>query len=295
MRHGMSNRWIYHGLASGCRSLPLPLLYGISAVGNTIALALMRETLAAVSKNFRIALGLDEIAARRLARKLFYNYGRNTIDLFRTRAGGWSKVPEVASHERDDRVMKEVLSSGRGCVLATGHLGSWELGAIFLVQHGFPVVIVGQRENDPEIQALREEIRSRFGIEFIEVGGGTGTAFKVREAVDRGRIVALLADRPYPEDRVTVDFFGRQAGFLRSPAMLARFCRCPVVPSHVVRLETGMYRTLFGEPIFPDHSVPTEEDDPRIMGEAAKVIEAGIRSEPSQWFNFYDYWSQSQG
>ncbi len=294
VRHGMSNRWIYSGLAAGCNRLPLPILYAISAVGNRIAVTLMRETLASVTKNLRIALEIDEKSARRLAHQLFYSYGRNTIDLFRTRAGGPSKVPRVLSHERDDRVMKEVLESGRGCVLATGHLGSWELGAIFLVQHGFPVVIVGQRENDPEIQALRKEIRSRFGIEFIEVGGGTGTAFKVRDAIDRGRIVALLADRPYPEDNVMVDFFGQRAGFLRSPAMLARFCHCPVVPSHVVRLESGIYRTYFGEPVFADQTKSSDEDDARIMGEAARVIEEGIRCAPSQWFNFYDYWAQAK-
>lgn len=294
VRHGMSNRWIYHGLASGCSSLPLPLLYGISAVGNTLAIALMRETLGAVRSNLRIALGVNEEEVDRLARGLFYSYGRNTIDLFRTRAGGLKKVPKVASHERDDRVMAKVISSGRGCVLATGHLGSWELGAIFLVQHGFQVVIVGQKELDPEIQALREQIRSGFGIEFIEVGGGAGTGFKVRDAVDRGCIVALLADRPYPDDRVTVDFFGRRAGFLRSPAMLARFCRCPVVPSHVLRLDSGIYRTYFGDPVHADESCAAEQHDARIMGEVARVIEDGIRSQPSQWFNFYDYWAQSE-
>jgi len=91
---------------------------------------------------------------------------------------------------------------------------------------------VGQPELDPNVQEMRLKLRARLGVESIDIGSSMGTAFKVRAAVDRGRAVALLVDRAYPEDRVFVPFFGRPTPFLRSPALLARFCGCPILPAN---------------------------------------------------------------
>ena len=75
------------------------------------------------------------------------------------------------------------------------------------------------------------------------------TAFKVRAAVDRGRAVALLVDRAYPEDQVVVPFFGRPTPFLRSPALLARFCGCEILPGFFLRNPDGSYFNVWGEPL----------------------------------------------
>jgi KDO2-lipid IV(A) lauroyltransferase len=116
------------------------------------------------------------------------------------------------------------------------------------------------------------------------------TALRVRAAIERGVHVALLCDRAYPEDSVTVDFFGRPTPFLRSPALLARLCRCPIVPCYLVANGDSSYRSWFGEPLMVDREADRESEDRRVMGAVARVIEQGIREDPSQWYNFFDYW-----
>jgi len=116
------------------------------------------------------------------------------------------------------------------------------------------------------------------------------TALKVRAAVERGRAVALLVDRTYPEDRVLVPFFGRSTPFLRSPALLARLCGCDILPGFFLRNSDGSYFNVWGEPITADTSQSADDDALRIMSRVAADLESVVRAHPTQWFNFYGFW-----
>jgi KDO2-lipid IV(A) lauroyltransferase len=150
---------------------------------------------------------------------------------------------------------------------------------------------VGQPELDPNVQEMRLKLRARLGVESIDIGSSMATAFKVRAAVDRGRAVALLVDRAYPEDRVFVPFFNRPTPFLRSPALLARFCRCDILPGFFLRSPDGSYFNIWGEPLQADPSLSPEEDAVRMMSRVAADLESVIRAHPTQWFNFYRFWN----
>ena len=59
----------------------------------------MRETLEGIRENFRLALGVPEPEARRLARRLFFEYGRSVIDVWRLRSEAF--VPKITSFDAD--------------------------------------------------------------------------------------------------------------------------------------------------------------------------------------------------
>ena len=161
-----------------------------------------------------------------------------------------------------------------------------------LRRHGLVPAVVGQPELDPNVQEMRRELRERLGVESIDIGTSMATAFKVRAAVDRGRAVALLVDRAYPEDQVIVPFFGRPTPFLRSPALLARFCGCDILPGFFLRNPDGTYFNVWGEPLRSDITLSPEEDALRIMSRVAADLERVIRRHPTQWFNFYRFWGE---
>lgn len=290
--HGLSNAFMYRAIAFGCDRFPLPLLRAISVVGNTIGIALLPDTVAGIAENYRIAFGLGERESRRSARRLFYSYGLTTVDLFRVRSGGEALAPAITSFEEDDAILRRLLASGRGFLIVSGHVGNWEMGAISLLRHRVKGAIVGQQELDPRVHALRLEVRSLLGVESITIGDTITTALKVREAVGRGVAVAMVADRAYEDDRIMVEFFGRPTPFLRSPALLARFCDCPILPGFFLRNAEGTYRSFFGEPIHPNGTADPEDDALRMMTAVALAVERAVREEPSQWFNFYRYWPE---
>ena len=286
--HGLSNRVVYGGLHYGARWLPVSVLNAINLLGNTLAIAFMEKTQEGIRENFRLALGVSREEASRLTRRLFFEYGRATIDLWRTRSEAFT--PRITTFEEDARVLDAARNGGRGFLLVTGHVGNWEMGAVTLRGHGLTPAVVGQPELDPSVQEMRLQLRERLGVESVDIGSSMATAFRVRAAVERGRAVALLVDRAYPEDRVLVPFFGRPTPFLRSPALLARFCGCPVLPGFFLRAPDGSYRNVWGNPIAPDPSLPPEQDEIRVMTRVAADLESVVRAYPTQWFNFYRFW-----
>ena len=287
--HGLSNRIVYGGLHYGARWLPLPVLNGINLFGNGLAVAFMRQTQDGIRENFRMALEVPLAEAARLTRRLFFEYGRATIDTWRLRSEAFT--PRITTLEEDARVLLAARRGGRGFLLVTGHVGNWEMGAVTLRTHGLTAAVVGQPELDSSVQEMRLKQRARLGVESIDIGSSMATAFKVRAAIDAGRAVALLVDRAYPEDRVLVPFFGRPTPFLRSPALLARFCRCPILPGFFLRSRDGSYFNAWGEPLCADSSLSPDEDARRIMSRVAADLESVVRRHPTQWFNFYRFWN----
>ena len=288
--HGLSNRIVYGGLHYGARWLPMAVLNGINLVGNSLAVTFLRKTKAGLADNFRQALGTTDAEARRLARRLFFEYGRHTIDTWRLR--GEAFTPRIATFQEDAGVLAAARRAGRGFLLVTGHVGNWEMGAVTLRRHGLTPAVVGQPELSPRVQEMRQQLRERVGVESIDIGTSMSTAFRVRRAVDGGRAVAMLVDRAYPDDRVEVPFFGKPTPFLRSPALLARFCACPILPGFFLRRRDGAYYNVWGEPLDADPSTSPEEDAARMMSRVAADLERVIRAHPTQWFNFYRFWGE---
>ncbi len=288
--HGLSNRIVYGGLHYGARWLPMAVLKAINLVGNSLAVTFLQKTLVGLADNFRQALGTTDPEARRLARRLFFEYGRHTIDTWRLR--GEAFTPRITTFEEDARVLAAARRAGRGFLLVTGHIGNWEMGAVTLRRHRLTAAVVGQPELSPRVQEMRQQLRERVGVESIDIGTSMATAFRVRRAVDGGRAVALLVDRAYPEDRVEVPFFGKPTPFLRSPALLARFCGCPILPGFFVRRPDGAYYNVWGELLDADPTLPPEADAARLMGRIASDLERVIRAHPTQWFNFYRFWGE---
>jgi len=287
--HGLSNAIVYGGLHYGARWLPMPVLNGINLIGNTLAIAFLRETRRGIRENFRLALEVSDREAASLSRRLFFEYGRATIDTWRLRSEAFT--PRITTFDEDARVLTHVRRNGRGFLLVTGHVGNWEMGAVTLRRHDLVPAVVGQPELDPNVQEMRLSLRRRLGVESIDIGTSMATAFRVRAAVDAGRAVALLVDRAYPEDQVVVPYFGRPTPFLRSPALLARFCGCEILPGFFLRAPDGSYFNVWGEPLSADPALSPEEDARRILTRVAADLEKVIRENPTQWFNFYRFWS----
>jgi len=286
--HGLSNRVVYGGLHYGARWLPMAVLNGINLVGNGLAVTFLSGTKAGIRDNFRMALGVSEPEAEKLARRQFFEYGRHTIDVWKLRSE--ALVPRVTTLAEDARMLERVRHNGRGFLLVTGHVGNWEMGAVTLRAHGLVPAVVGQPELDENVQEMRQNLRERLGVESIDIGSSMSTAFRVRKAVGNGRAVALLVDRAYPEDEVIVPFFGRPTPFLRSPALLARFCGCEILPGFFLRHSDGSYFNVWGEPLSADPRLSPDEDAARVMSRVAADLERVIRLHPTQWFNFYRFW-----
>jgi predicted LPLAT superfamily acyltransferase len=186
------------------------------------------------------------------------------------------------------------IATKRGCLLLGSHLGSFEiLRAHGVFERHLPVNVVmheGAASNlNRVLHGLHPEIRRR-----IIPPGTPDTMLLVKERLDQGELVGILADRLlWGERAVTCEFLGTPTPFPEGPFLLAALLQVPVV------LFFGLYRggrryliqfEPFAETIGPGAAGrPGRSDELRPWVQRyVERLEHYCRLYPYNWFNFYD-------
>ena len=187
------------------------------------------------------------------------------------------------------------LLDGGGAFLMGAHLGSFE--AIRATGRGHKVAMAMYEENARKINAVLSAIDPAFANDIVALGH-LGAMLELRQRLDGGTVVGVLADRTLGNEPVIeVDFFGRPAPFPTGPMRMAAALGRPVF------FMTGLYRganryEIRFEPL-ADFSfladVPRSERE-RLVNEAvvryAKRLEHYCRLAPDNWFNFHPFWGR---
>jgi predicted LPLAT superfamily acyltransferase len=230
------------------------------------------------------------VGAARAYRVLF-GFARSLAQSYAVHAGRPLELtPEIDGGEH----LRVALAAGRGAVVATGHLGPWQLGPYLLEQAGHGRVVLAMApEPDRDAQQFEQAhaLRGRFRV--VQVGGPLSSLALLR-ALRAGDTVALQMDRVPPGSRDTtlkLPFAGAFARFSVGPAALARAASAPLVP--VFLLASGARRVVVhvGEAV----TVPRTADrasDLRVATQAlVRAYEKCVRADPYQWYSFHDFWS----
>jgi predicted LPLAT superfamily acyltransferase len=194
------------------------------------------------------------------------------------------------------RYLADLGASRRGAILLGAHLGSFEAMRMQGDREAFGIHFLGQFRNARMINAALAKLNPRSTARLIAKGDGVEFMLRIRETLRRGDRVAILADRAVESERMAeVDFLGSKARFPTGPYLLAALVKCPVY------LTFGLYRApnrydLFCEPFEEEIQLPRGDRDETLRAYAQKFatrLEHYVRLAPDNWFNFYDFWSDS--
>jgi KDO2-lipid IV(A) lauroyltransferase len=299
---GLPRRWTLHGLNNGAiftathigvSRLPRRLSYAIGYAGTYIAWRTMRVTRRAVASNLA-AVFPDESAAdlERRALSTLRSYAKDVIDFLRVLA----RPPEqtIDSFQVDPayrQTFERLHALGRGMILVSGHYGNWEIGALLITRVlRMPMAVVAMAEADPEVNELRRRLRDRVGADTVEVRQSLDTALQLRRRLADNQIIAMLVDRHYGRDRVSVTMFGRQAWFLRTPLLMAHATGAPLVPCYIERDRPGRFIASPSPEIYVRRDVPREDAIAEAAQRLADDLAARVRRRPDLWYHFYRYW-----
>jgi predicted LPLAT superfamily acyltransferase len=188
--------------------------------------------------------------------------------------------------------VKSALTQARGCILLGSHLGSFEALRVVAQQSPVPVKILMYRGNTRPYSRLVEALDPMLAKTIIEIGEPEAM-LRVHESVERGEIVAILADRkPHQDKTVTVPFLGDPAAFATGPLMLAAALGTPVVLFFGIHTGNRRYRVYFehfADRVIVDRARRAEDLAGWARRYAAR-LESYARQYPLNWFNFYDFW-----
>ena len=192
-----------------------------------------------------------------------------------------------------DALMRSLLARGTGAFLLGSHLGSFEImRAIGQRESGLKVAMAMYEDNASRVRALFGAGDPAGAPEIIALGH-MEAMLRIRDRLDEGSFVGMLADRTIGEAPAQpVSFLGYPALFPSGPMRAAAALRRPVI------FMTGLYRggnryhVVFRQIAdFSQAPRGAREQAVRAAIERyAAVLEEYCRSDPYNWFNFYDFW-----
>jgi predicted LPLAT superfamily acyltransferase len=196
------------------------------------------------------------------------------------------------SVEGEDMVLAHE-PEGRGAMLMGAHMGSFEvMHSLSRRQAGLRVAMAMYEENARKIGGILAAINPDWVPDIVALGQ-IDAMLNIAERLDRGAYVGVLADRTLGEEPAqAVQFLGQQAYVPTGPMRAAAILRCPVF--FMVGLYRGgnRYHVAFERVAdFSATSVGSRELAVRAaIDRYAAVLENYCRSDPYNWFNFFDFW-----
>jgi predicted LPLAT superfamily acyltransferase len=189
-----------------------------------------------------------------------------------------------------DALVRDALKAGKGCVLLGSHLGSFDL-----------MMLANQALSDQPITVLmhvdpRSRLRRIAGIDDSRLQiiplGRPDSFLRAYEVLERGGIVAALADRADGAAHLDSPFFGRPAAFTIGPHVLAARAGASVLMCFGLYEGGARYRIEFAEfgPPAPRDSRGAALQP--VVDRYVSLLERYARRTPRNWFNFYPYWAQ---
>ena len=115
--------------------------------------------------------------------------------------------------------LDQVVAGGIGGIMAVPHCGSFSTVLAFLVGRGYPLVLVVEPIEPPELLQLISELRRSPGLEVLTLSPTAGR--DVLRALRANKIVVLAGDRDLAAQPMRLPFFGTPANVPSGIARLA--------------------------------------------------------------------------
>jgi KDO2-lipid IV(A) lauroyltransferase len=177
----------------------------------------------------------------------------------------------------------QARQAGRGVLVATAHLGNWELSAFAHALMTAPMNVVVRPLDNPLIDALVERRRALTGNRPI---GKKDFARSILKALAANQAVGILIDQNAAlENGVFVDFFGIPASAGTGFAKFAAHSGAAVVPGFALWSEQEQRYVLR---FFP--ALPMTGDTLRDTQTLQSKLEEVIREYPDQWLWIHRRW-----
>jgi lauroyl/myristoyl acyltransferase len=251
------------------------------------------EEAAVITHNLHKFFGetLSPAEAERMTREFLRLSSCEVIDIMSlgSRVRPLRKLVEIRGLEH----LEAAIAGGKGAILCSAHLGSYESAFSMVHANGFPVTDIGQWWWNylPGVSSASQRFwnyvhtrriqryRQRPNIE--PWSGGIMSAMQALTALRHNEVVTITIDAaPWKNQArtVKVPFLGREAALLPGVVTLARSARAPILMTFVYRSEDYRHQVV---EISPPLSM--EGEPATVLGRCAAAMEAAISTNYAHW------------
>jgi KDO2-lipid IV(A) lauroyltransferase len=241
----------------------------------------------------RVNPKLRGTSLRVATQQAFDSYAKYYVESFRLPSLSKRTVDRGFSVEGFAHVT-DALELGNGCIFALPHLGGWEWAGKWMTDNGFPLTVVVEALEPPELFEWFAELRKELGMTVVPTGPNAGAA--VLRALRHNEIVCLLCDRDLDHNGVEVEFFGERTTLPAGPATLGLRIGSPILPVGCYFTERfNGHHAVVRPPLSLHRLGGLREDVARVTQNLAYELEFLIRRAPEQWHLFQPNWPSDPG
>jgi len=229
----------------------------------------------------------DEAFVEEVSRYAYQNLALNILFTIERRYLSLNAFQDKVTLVNTEHVQK-ILDEGRPIIYTAAHFGQWELGGSAISAFVEPLAVIYKVMSNPHFEKYLLESRAKFGITNVAHHGALKPLMK--QLRKKGSI-ALLGDTKSSErDGILVNFLGRDAYQVSTPAILARKLNAAIIPVASFTQDHENYTVKFYDEI----DVSTLEDETEAVQQAtqglADWLTKLIDEDPKQWFWLHKRW-----
>ncbi len=229
---------------------------------------------------------------RRVARDSSRHLGANFCDSLSARRFDLRQLCKRVRLEGFEHLAEAAGGEG-GYLITTPHFGHWEICAWIIGAYYPPFSVVGRPLDNPHLDRVLTELRTRFGNHLIPKRGAVRGMLKALKA--GGGVGLLIDQRVQKHEGIMVPFFGRPASTSPMLARMSMKSGAAVVPAYCYPEPKGCYRVVFKPAIEakkPDHAESREEAAAALTRRYLESAEEAIGEDPHLWLWAHDRWKE---
>lgn len=270
--------------------LPLRVGYLVAIFFGDIAYFTASKSRRVVTHNMRRALGSEASNGRlnQTVRAVFRNAAKNYLDLLR--------VPTFDLAQLNGNFFihgwhhfEKAQSDGKGVIVATAHLGNFDLVAQVLAARGIGLTVLAEPLRPACLFRFVTGLRESKGLVFLPVGRSALKA--ILRTLREGGVVGVACDRDIGRHGLEFPFFGEETTFPVGAIKLALRTGAVVIPAFSVRRSNKQFDVYVEPPLQLALSSDHEQNVRRNMLKVITSMEKYIHRHPDQWVVFDPVWA----
>lgn len=183
--------------------------------------------------------------------------------------------------------VEEARARGKGAIFVTGHLGNWELCAVYVALRGLPMNVVARRIYVEELDRQLVSMREAMGVKTLYRDQSMRLMLR---CLERNEFLGILPDQDVRRvGGIFVEFFGRPAYTPVGPALLALASGAPLLLARDIRVGRR-HRITVDPPVYANREAPRHEEVKRLVSLYTKRLEDFVREHPGQWVWMHRRW-----
>jgi lauroyl/myristoyl acyltransferase len=222
------------------------------------------------------------------ARRIFRMSARNFGELLRLKHLTPDQlIALVPISVKDLAVLHDAHERGQGVIVATVHMGAFDLLGHAIAAQGVPMTVITGRTTSRFVFDGVTHLRHSHLVTMVEPA--PGGVRRVIRALRRGEIAGFVVDYDFFQNGLPMTFFGRETTLPPGAIRIARDTGALVVPMFPRRGPRG-HELSVGEPFEVPKTADIDADVAAGMELLKLRLEEGIGANPDQWVLFQRAW-----